>query len=146
MKPDCIDHGITGKQGGYAQRRHAGKLRLVHRLAFCAANNLDIEEIDGKLVLHSCDNPRCINPDHLRLGSNADNMRDMSIRSRAGGKKLTPDQVLEIRARCKPGRRGGIQTESSHSYMALARAYGVDVSTVRSAYLGLTHKYIGETA
>lgn len=56
---------------------------------------------EGMLVLHSCDNPPCCNPDHLSLGKDADNHVDMRARGRANyisRAKLTEDQVREIRA------------------------------------------------
>lgn len=62
----------------------------------------------GMHVLHACDNPACVRPTHLRLGTHADNMRDMAERGRARGgsaggeacgqSKLTWAQVREIRA------------------------------------------------
>lgn len=77
----------------------------VHRLAY--------EEFvgplfPGKLVLHSCDNPPCFNPKHLRLGTHSDNIRDCISRGRWGtgrirqgerhGKAtITADDVREIR-------------------------------------------------
>jgi hypothetical protein len=59
---------------------------------------------DGLLILHTCDNPACINPDHLWLGNNADNMKDMKLKGRAnrpigvknGRAKLSEDTVLKI--------------------------------------------------
>lgn len=62
---------------------------------------------DGLHVLHSCDNPRCVNPGHLFLGTHQDNMRDKTLKGRAHGAhpgeahamaKLTEAQVLAIRA------------------------------------------------
>lgn len=60
----------------------------------------------GLLVCHRCDNPICVRPDHLFLGTNSDNMRDMHAKGRANLKrgatnaraKLSEDDVREIRA------------------------------------------------
>lgn len=62
----------------------------------------------GLLVLHHCDNPSCVNPDHLFLGTARDNTQDMLRKGRAGAttaggensplSKLSDEQVIEIRA------------------------------------------------
>ena len=85
---------------GYGATRAYGKVWKTHRLA------LHLEGIDttGHLVLHSCDNPLCCNPDHLRTGTDQDNMDDMKSRGRQargnhnGRAKLTEQDVLYIRA------------------------------------------------
>ena len=64
----------------------------------------------GLRVLHHCDNPRCVNPDHLYLGTQRDNMRDCQQRGREpdrkgvqnGHSKLTEDQVRFIRRSALP--------------------------------------------
>lgn len=76
----------------------------------------------GAVICHSCDRPACVNPNHLILGSQADNVHDCIEKGRfirgeaVGGAKLTADAVREIRAAYAAG-LGDAQT--------LARAYGV---------------------
>ena len=57
----------------------AGKIVLAHRFAYEMANGVIP---DGKMILHSCDNPPCVNPAHLSVGTHADNMHDMENRGR----------------------------------------------------------------
>lgn len=71
-----------------------GKPERAHRVSW----RLYRGEIPaGICVLHQCDTPECVNPDHLFLGTTQDNTIDMLKKGR-GGKKLTVQQVLAIRA------------------------------------------------
>lgn len=56
------------------------KTWLAHRFSWTIHNEQDIP--DGLLVLHSCDVPECVNPDHLSLGTHKDNMQQASARGR----------------------------------------------------------------
>lgn len=56
------------------------RLMLAHRASWSAANSCEIPA--GACVMHSCDQPLCVNPAHLRLGTHADNMADMARKGR----------------------------------------------------------------
>lgn len=87
---------------------------------------------EGLLVRHSCDNPPCVNPEHLVLGTNADNSNDMRIRgrstkgSKSGTAKLNEQQVAEIRATPK-------EVESARS---MALRFGVTEGTINNVRSG----------
>lgn len=76
-------------------------------------------------VLHTCDNPSCVNPDHLFLGNHADNMRDMALKGRSpygklhprGSSKLTKKDVMNIR-------------KSKLPYRTLSYRYGVSETQI----------------
>lgn len=85
----CIDHGQVGTGLGYGSARYpalkvSGSVRM-HRAEYCLANGLTLEDIAGLVVMHTCDNPRCSNPEHLVLGTQRDNMLDMRNKGRAVG-------------------------------------------------------------
>ena len=64
----------------YGAVRYGGKSYRVHRVAWMiAGGTID----DGLYVLHRCDNPTCVNPNHLFLGTQDDNMKDMAAKGRA---------------------------------------------------------------
>lgn len=70
---------------GYGRTFLGGKHVYAHRLMF-EAHNGPLGE--GLQALHRCDNPKCVNPDHLFAGTRSDNMRDMVAKGRhAGGPK-----------------------------------------------------------
>jgi len=118
-------------QSGHVAAMFRGVQTFAHR-AVWALTHGDIPE--GLCVLHRCDNPRCVNPDHLFLGTPADNARDMveKGRSLSGERnpkaKLTAFQVNEIRQL----KKGGAGTTE------LARRFGVDRTTIQQIMRGAT--------
>jgi hypothetical protein len=111
---------------GYGLFRFNGKPSKVHRLSFLIHTGVIP---DGMSVLHKCDVPSCVNPDHLFLGTQADNIADMRAKGRErkahgeanGNSSLTLCEVCKIRTL----RAGGSTTLSS-----LAAKYHVSASTI----------------
>lgn len=85
---------------GATQNKGYGKLSFRGKKTAVASRvsyELFKGPLEGKLlVCHTCDNPSCVNPEHLFLGSNMENMLDMVEKGRQYS-KLTPEQVLKIR-------------------------------------------------
>ena len=85
---------------GYYKININNKTMLLHRLIYQQENNCSITSKD--IVRHKCDNPKCINPQHLEIGTVQDNIQDRIIRKRNainenhGMSKLTNEQVKEI--------------------------------------------------
>jgi hypothetical protein len=76
---ECWPWTATIDRDGYGRMKVGGKSQRAHRLAYA----LRIGPVpDGLSVLHRCDNPCCVNPDHLWVGTSSDNMRDMATKGR----------------------------------------------------------------
>lgn len=117
----CWDWIGTKDSKGYGKIWVGEKLARSHRVAY----TIHVGNIpDGLIVCHHCDNPGCVNPDHLFVGTNADNMKDKTCKGRARGQgkgeshslaKLTEDDIRSIRKEKASGVRQRV----------LARKYGV---------------------
>lgn len=89
MKPvgGCILWMGCTTADGYGKRSHKGRTVRAHRLAYCQANNVPLEDIKDYVVMHKCDVRNCINPKHLALGTHKENMSDMLAKERHGSTK-----------------------------------------------------------
>ncbi len=82
--------------GVFRRTKERDGMDLAHRVSWTIANG---EIPDGMSVLHHCDVKRCCNPAHLFLGTQADNMADMSSKGRhVGGRRLSWEDVADIRS------------------------------------------------
>lgn len=128
---DCWEWAAHKDRKGYGTFEFAGRTQKAHRVA----HQLYVGKIpDGLCVCHHCDNPGCVRPDHLFLGTIADNNRDCENKGRGVGKgrgahlfgekngraKLSEAQVIEIRARHGDGVRN----------VVLAKKFGVARPTI----------------
>lgn len=122
VTPGCWPWHGSMQSTGYGAFHVKGKYVAAHRFAYAAYVG---PIADGLLVLHSCDNPICVNPDHLRLGTDSDNTADKVARNRCNGSKgekngsakLTEGQVREI-------------FHDTRSSRKVAADYGIDKATV----------------
>lgn len=101
-EPDQCWEWTAATNKGYGMIAvHGSKLRIAHDVAWELHHNRSLPE--GMVIRHTCDNPLCVNPAHLLLGTHADNVRDKVSRQRQsrgrshGLSKLTEDDVRAIR-------------------------------------------------
>ncbi|QGZ66317.1 HNH endonuclease signature motif containing protein [Paraburkholderia acidisoli] len=133
---DCLEFTGYICKAGYGLVWHNGKNRLAHRVSFDLHHGTIT---DGRDVMHSCDNRKCLNPKHLNLGTRLENMQDMIAKRRdkhpcglhSGMSKITPEIAIEIRRRYTPYSR----TDSS---CALGREFGISQAAVWAIITGKT--------
>jgi hypothetical protein len=121
---------------GYGYLRADNGMRLAHRVSYALVNG-PIPR--GLNALHRCDNPSCVRPDHLFLGTRAENNADMRAKGRQRGPslkgtvnpnaKLTDTDVRNIRA-------------SSEMGVTLARQYGVSQTVISAVRKGRIWRHV----
>ena len=144
-KDDGCWEWTAGTIDGYGHIRAPRERRdvLAHRLSWEWSNG-PIPQ--GRHVLHSCDNRRCVRPDHLFLGDNATNVADRVAKGRSADMrgsrnpkaKLTREQVADIRRRYGPAPIGHPRRGERRSASLLAEEFGVSRSTIYHIVRGWT--------
>jgi len=123
----CWEWTASIAWNGYGRFKYAGKMALAHRVSYILKYG---PVPDGMMVCHTCDNRKCVNPDHLFLGSHQDNMDDMvtkgrgatkdQTRAKNGNAKLSENDVMTIKGRLEQG------DKNTH----IAKDFGVHHSTI----------------
>lgn len=122
---------------GYGQLRFSGKSFQAHRIIW---EELHGKIPDGMCILHTCDNPPCVNPAHLFLGTKLDNTKDMISKGRKGNNKgekngpakLTNNDVINIRQLISKG--------ILQKFIAIV--YNVDRTTISAINVGKSWSHI----
>ena len=140
METKCIEYqgNCTDGEMGYLSVSVNGKKFKVHRLVAMLFHGLNIQDTRS-IVLHKCDNPKCINPEHLKIGTQKDNIQDCIAKNRfkapprlAGEKnpkaKLNWEKVRQLRLEA---------SLSSKSYKELAKEYKISTTMVSGIVRGL---------
>lgn len=138
---DCWVWGGCKNQKGYGEFRDGDKRRiLAHRFSWQEAGGS--EPPAGLCVLHRCDNPTCVNPRHLFLGTRTDNNRDMRTKGRHSVGSRHPSAKLDEWQAC--GILAAYLMNLGES--VTARRFGVSASTARDVTRGRTWRFLFEEA
>jgi len=137
---ECIIWPYKHLSNGYGQLRINGRVVSAHRYSL---EHHSKESCEGWFVLHSCDDPRCVNPAHLRLGTALDNANDAVSRGRNsrgeahGNSRLTDEIVREIIR---------IRSEVGATHREIAETLNVSVSRVSYVLNGNGWRHVSRTS
>jgi len=124
---------------GYGMTKHNNKTVMSHRVSY-EIHKGGIPK--GLIILHACDNPSCVNPDHLTTGTRSDNMIDMVNKQRQGNQTLDIESVKIIKgflARRSLSKTGRMEYGASRF---IANWFGVSRETITQIISGRSWSHI----
>lgn len=133
----CVVFNGHKNDDGYGRITRDGKLVYVHREVYKAVN--PDEEITG-VIMHICDTPNCINWEHLRHGTQADNIADMVAKGRRVTVKGSSQPDAKLKEEDIPKIR--LLLRNGYSCGMIARQYNVSDTAIRLIHVGKTWKHV----
>jgi hypothetical protein len=124
---DCWEW-MANTRKGYGSIKVSGISVYAHRLSWEMQNG---PLQNGMLVLHKCDNPRCVNPSHLFVGTQKDNMEDREAKDRGADRRGNKNGRSKI-----PQAAIALILASKESLSTLALKYGVSKTAIRLIKIG----------
>jgi len=134
----CIEYWGRRNPKGYGQRKYNGSNHLSHRVAYAVSKGLSMQDIQGRQICHTCDNPPCVNPEHLFLGTQDDNSADMVRKDRQSKGEHRPQSRLKDAVVQEARELVG----AGASQASVARYFNVDPSTISRAVRGETWRHV----
>lgn len=132
----CWEWQAATDRSGYGQFNLHGKVLPAHKVSYQWTNG---KVKKGLVLMHTCDNRKCCNPDHLIPGTQAENMADMVAKGRStrGRKhhaaKMTPTKVKNLRKGYESG---------DHTITSLSNKYNISSSAVSAIVNNLTWTHV----
>lgn len=130
----CWEWVGSKDKDGYGKACYKFKRERAHRLSYRV---FKLQDISNMLVLHTCDNPSCVNPEHLFLGTHKDNMLDKKTKGRQlkgeeiGNSKLKESDIFEIR-----------KLRATRSLKELSKQFNCSVSNIHDVCKGYIWQHL----
>lgn len=136
----CIEWTGARDKAGYGLLAVDGKKRTeAHRIAWFLAHG-EWSRRPDRQILHSCDNRLCVNVDHMRIGTQAENIRDRQERGRQARGERQADAKLDAATVAKMRE---MHRDLGLSRIRLGEMFGVSARTAWAAVTGVTWPHIG---
>ncbi len=124
---------------GYGLIKFNKKTSMAHRVSYEIYNGVAPRKMK---VLHNCDNPTCVNPKHLRLGSHGENMIDMARKGRQGNQVLRLEEVIAIKKFLKKRSRSKTGRMEYGASRFLCKWFNVSRETITAIIHGRTWSHV----